>query len=55
MKKIVIIATGNKKSSVSILRDEFCVEQAFLYLFLKLGYDASQHIPLSHARYIKGW
>lgn len=55
MKKIVIIATGKKKRSVSILRDEFCVEQPFLYLFLKLGYDAFQDIPLSHARYMKGW
>ena len=48
--KNVTIATGQGKKSVLILRDEFCPEQAFIYLLLKFGYNASRDIPISPAR-----
>ena len=49
----VIIAPGQRKIPVSILRDEFCKDQAFPFLIPKgkFGYNVPQDIPLSPARY----
>ena len=44
---------GKDKNLVSILRNEFCEEQAFHYLLpkRKFGYKAPQDIPISLASY----
>lgn len=44
-----VIALGQRKKAVSLLNDEFCVEQAFQYLLPKgiFGYNAFQDIPRS--------
>ena len=49
----VIIAPGQGKITVSILRDEFCEKQAFPHLLPKgkFGYNVPRDIPLSPARY----
>ena len=49
----VIIAKGQGKKPVSILSDEFCEEQAFLYLLLKgkFGYNVPRDIPITPAGY----
>ena len=48
----VIIATGQGKIPVSILRDEFCEEQAFPHLpKSKFGYNMPRDITLSPAWY----
>ena len=49
----VIIAPGQGKTPVSILRDAFCEEQAFSYLLPegKFGYRLPRDIPISPARY----
>ena len=49
----VIIAPGQGKIPVSILRDEFCEEQAFPHLLpkSKVGYNVPRDITLSPARY----
>ena len=49
----VIIAPGQGKTPVSILRDEFCEQQAFPHLLPndKFGYSVPRDIPLSLARY----
>ena len=49
----VIIAPGQGKDPVLILGDEFCEEQAFLYLLPKgkFDYKAPQDIPISPAWY----
>ena len=48
----VIIAPRQGKDPVSILSDEFCEEQAFLYLLAKrkFGYKAPRDILISPAR-----
>ena len=48
-----IIAPGQRKTPVSILRDEFCEEQAFPYLLPKgkFGYNTPRDIPISPDRY----
>ena len=49
----VVIAPGPGKNPVSILRDEFCEEQAFAHLFPKgrFGYNVTRDIPISPAQY----
>ena len=49
----VIIAPGQGRTLVSILRDEFCEQQAFPHLLPngKFGYNVPRDIPLSLARY----
>ena len=49
----VIIAPGQGKTPVSILRDAFCEEQAFSYLLPegKFGYRLPRDVPISPARY----
>ena len=49
----VVIAPSQGKTPVSILGNEFCEEQAFLYLLnkVKFGYSVPQNIPISPARY----
>ena len=51
----VIIAAVQEKKTVSILSDEFCEEQAFLYLLPKgkCGYKAPLGIRISPTRYFK--
>ena len=48
-----IIASGQRKTPVSILSDEFCEEQAFPYLLPKgkFGYNTPRDIPISPDRY----
>ena len=50
--KNVVIAPGQGKNPVSILRDEFCEEQAFAHLFPKgrFGYNVTRDIPISPAQ-----
>ena len=49
----VTIAPGQGKIPVSVLRDEFCEEQAFPHLLPKgkFGYNVPRDIPLSPAWY----
>ena len=48
----VVIAPGQEKNPVSILRDEFCEEQAFAHLFPKgrFAYNVTRDIPVSPAQ-----